>query len=403
MVRGMVLAWALAACGRIGFDPVPGPGGGDGAVSSDGSGGGSGSWTVTSVSGAPAGRYWHTGVWTGGELIVFGGTTANGSNHVNTGGRYAPSTDTWSATSTANAPSTRSWHSAIWTGTTGPAGAQNLMIVWGGRGPNNTGGRYAPATDSWTATTTSGAPSARWSHTAVWTGSRMILWGGYATTAVYFNTGGQYDPAADTWTATSVANAPSARTNHAAVWTGSKMIVWGGCTGTDSNCTSGTYPTDGGIYDPIADTWTAMSAVNAPTGRQSFRAFWLGGSLQKLLVWGGQPGGGADTNTGGLYDLATNTWTATSVVGAPVARSAFSAAWTGARLIVWGGYGTGAAGSGGIYDPVTDTWAPMSLSGAPPGAGEPLGPSTVWTGSQMIVWGGDGPNSGDDTGGIFTP
>jgi hypothetical protein len=32
----------------------------------------------------------------------------------------------------------------------------------------------------------------------------------------------------DTWTATSIVNAPDARATHTAVWTGSEMIVWGG-------------------------------------------------------------------------------------------------------------------------------------------------------------------------------
>ena len=41
-----------------------------------------------------------------------------------------------------------------------------------------TGGRYDPATDSWTATSTTSAPAARYYHTAVWTGSEMIVWGG---------------------------------------------------------------------------------------------------------------------------------------------------------------------------------------------------------------------------------
>ena len=55
------------------------------------------------------------------------------------------------------------------------------MIVWGGNdgiGGENTGGRYNPNTDSWTATSTTNAPSSRVPHTAVWTGSEMIVWGG---------------------------------------------------------------------------------------------------------------------------------------------------------------------------------------------------------------------------------
>jgi N-acetylneuraminic acid mutarotase len=43
----------------------------------------------------------------------------------------------------------------------------------------NDGGRYNPAADSWMAVTTTGAPAGRYSHTAVWTGSEMIVWGGY--------------------------------------------------------------------------------------------------------------------------------------------------------------------------------------------------------------------------------
>ena len=33
--------------------------------------------------------------------------------------------------------------------------------------------------DTWTATGTTNAPSRRYLHTAVWTGSEMIIWGGF--------------------------------------------------------------------------------------------------------------------------------------------------------------------------------------------------------------------------------
>jgi len=47
----------------------------------------------------------------------------------------------------------------------------------------------------------------------------------------------------DTWTATSTTNAPTARVDHTAVWTGSEMIVWGGFD------VSG-YPNIGGRLQP---------------------------------------------------------------------------------------------------------------------------------------------------------
>ncbi len=61
--------------------------------------------------------------------------------------------------------------------------------------------------DTWTATSTTNAPLARYSHTAVWTGSEMIVWGGVGG-GDYLETGGRYSPSTDSWTATSITNAP---------------------------------------------------------------------------------------------------------------------------------------------------------------------------------------------------
>ena len=130
-------------------------------------------WMATSRgTSIPAGREEHTAVWTGSEMIVWGGYS--GSSYLNTGGRYDPSTDSWTATSLTNAPDGRVDHTAVWTGTE--------MIVWGGWNfPDrlNTGGKYNPSTDSWTATSLTNAPEGRYYHTAVWTGSEMIVWGGF--------------------------------------------------------------------------------------------------------------------------------------------------------------------------------------------------------------------------------
>ena len=81
--------------------------------------------------------------------------------------------------------------------------------------------------DTWTATSTTSAPDGRYLHTAVWTGSEMIVWGGFNGSS-NVNTGGRYNPSTDSWRATSTTNAPAGRIGHTAVWTGSEMIVWGG-------------------------------------------------------------------------------------------------------------------------------------------------------------------------------
>jgi hypothetical protein len=228
-------------------------------------------WASTCVTNAPAGRSYHSGVWTGSEMIIWGGL--NNGSILNTGGRYNPSTDSWTATSTTNAPDGRFEHTAVWTG--------NEMIVWGGEGAFfvglNTGGRYNPSMDSWVATSTRiNAPSARQGHTAVWTGSQMIIWGGAYFSGGppdFFNTGGRYNPSTDSWTATSTTNAPSAREVHTAVWTGNEMIIWGG------DRFGSSYMNTGGRYNPTTNTWAATSTSNAPPPRALHTVVWTGSEM----------------------------------------------------------------------------------------------------------------------------
>jgi hypothetical protein len=123
------------------------------------------------------------------------------------------------------------------------------MIVWGGGNASTyfgDGGVYDPAGDSWTVTATMAEPQARYIHTAVWTGSRMIVWGGRGLgSSGYVNDGGQYEPVGNTWTATTTTGAPAGRYFHTAVWAGSSMIVWGG----DN---SGSILNDGGVWSTVS-------------------------------------------------------------------------------------------------------------------------------------------------------
>ena len=216
-------------------------------------------------------------------MIVWGGCISGACDQVlSSGGKYNPGTDSWTATSTNNAPAARTYHAAVWTG--------SEMIVWGGGDSFsflNTGGRYNPSTDSWTATNTIDAPAARQFPTngqaAVWTDSEMIVWGGWdGSTAL--NTGGRYNPSTDSWNATSTTGAPAARQIQSTVWddSDSEMIVWGG-----DSCSLGCYLNTGGRYDPGTDTWLATSTVNAPIARRAARAVWTG---REMIVWGGYDG-----------------------------------------------------------------------------------------------------------------
>ena len=349
---------------------------------------------------SPTGRVWHTATWTGNQMVVWGGYGHNG--YVNTGGRYDPATDTWTSTSIVGAPTARGRHTAVWTG--------SVVVVWGGEQFNydlKTGGRYDPLTDTWTPTAKPGAPTQRLGHTAVWTGTQMVVWGGqffdpYENDWRLLDTGAAYDPTADTWMPIATGGAPEARTNHTAIWTGSVMIIWGGAIDR--------YPyllASGGRYDLATNLWTETNWIGTPSGRSNHTAVWTG---SQMVVWGGlacqfdqqyrcinDP-----VNTGGRYDPETDTWLATSTAEAPFARSGHFAVWTGSQMVILGDrFG---AFSGGRYNPASDTWVPTSTTGA---AAATDGSSMAWTGSLVVVWGGHdgGPSSPYflETGGRYDP
>ena len=70
----------------------------------------------------------------------------------------------------------------------------------------------------------------------------------------------------------------------------------------------------------------------------------------------------------------------------------FSLIWTGTEMIAWGGssvagfaphYTITVRGDGARYDPATDTWSPIAAGGGPLPSGRP---TAVWTGQQMLIW-----------------
>jgi len=360
-------------------------------------------WSSLSTANTPTTRTAFSSVWTGTELIVWGGSGLTG--HLNSGGMYNPATNTWSAMTTTNSPSARSSHTAVWTG--------SKMIVWGGVGDASdlkTGGIYDPILNTWASVTTTNSPAARNGHSAVWTGTEMVVWGGYSS-GTYTNTGGRYDPTSNLWTsATATAGAPTSRASHGAVWAADKMVIWGGST--YDGFMSYSYYNTGGRYNPLSNTWSAMTTTNAPAGRNAEHLVWTG---TEAMIWGGA----APTMMampysyiagGGRYDPASNIWTSISSTNAPSVREGHSMVWTGTKMIVWGGgyndflSSTQLLSTGGIYSPTSDSWTATSLAGAPDAR---TIHAAVWTGTDMIVWGGTvwtgSGFSTTNTGMIFSP
>ncbi|MFH1421559.1 MAG: hypothetical protein ABIH42_02440, partial [Planctomycetota bacterium] len=292
-----------------------------------------GIWSSVSVSPITK-RCLHAAVWTGSEMIIWGGGYYTGFTSVNLvyhkdGAVYYPSTDTWD-TITESPVEGRDSCAYVWTGSD--------LIIWGGekRDIQNDsisyyadGAGYNMEENSWSVLSYS-LLSQRAGHTAVWTGSEMVIWGGEISENGYYSfyyDGAKYNPATDSW---SLISPPpiAGRSNHTAIWTGNEMIIWGGEGG-------GSCYNDGASYNPAADTWTLID--RAPIDERVYHsAVWTGG---EMIVWGGYYYSNeteAYYNDGAKYNPATDTWTVLSE--SPLsARDWFSCVWTGGKMIIWGG------------------------------------------------------------------
>ena len=327
------------------------------------------------------GRIFHSMLWTGKEVLVWGGGSEG--TFFGHGLRIDPTAKARTVMADKGAPSGRWGHAAVWTGTE--------MIVWGGRSQfasadhHADGGRYDPKTDTWKPLAAANAPSARSQLATAWTGEEMLVWGGFGNGATAWDTGGRYDPKADKWRPMTAKGAPEARVEPLSVWTGKELLVWGGIT-PDLKRTF----RSGARYNPATDTWTPIASDDTAPAVWGSRAVWTG---KEMIVWGGAHQNGDENvnevlRTGSAYDPVRNRWRALSAEGAPSARFFHDAVWTGSRLVVWGGGDQNPPrhfDDGGEYDPATDRWSPLKWADRPSARGMH---TSVWTGRGMMVFGG---------------
>jgi len=254
------------------------------------------------------------------------------------------------------------------------------LLVWGGDSPTGltaVGARYDPGCDRWTPMSTAGAPAARDLRTAVWTGTEMIIAGGYAPAGIDVD-GGRYDPVADAWAPIASDPALANCPSERGFWSGADVLLW---------CFDRVLR-----WNAATDVWTASpdSSSGGPSARGLGGSAWTG---TELLVWGGGLATPSDyyilATDGGRYDPAADAWAPIATAGAPLPRRLPVALWTGTEMLVWGGDGDNltmpAPTDAGRYDPATDSWLPLGVSGAPAWRPEL---SAAWSGSDLIVWGG---------------
>lgn len=333
-------------------------------------------WRAFSTTGAPTGRTRFVWQHVGSSLIIaWGGENVYGA-YFNSGGRYNLTTDSWSATSTGtNCPAAQPADAWAWTGT--------QLIIW--NGGTQSGARYNLASNDWSTMTSTNNPGVRINYTMVWSGTEAILWGGVDGVGAYVNTGGKYNPTTNTWTATATgANLPAGRSHHTATWDVARnyMHVWGGYAGSCLN--------SGGVYNG-ASNWYSLSA-GAPPAR------WRHGQVpyyfNGFMVWGGDDSFNNCLNTGGWYDGDTSgSWHTITTIGAPTARRYFASifGYNGRQMIIWGGEDLDhhVVNTGGRYIPQFDSWVALTTQDAPEARYYTKGVDFADEGLAMAVWGGN--------------
>jgi len=87
--------------------------------------------------------------------------------------------------------------------------------------------------------------------------------------------------------------------------------------------------------------------------------------------------------TGGVYTVSSGVWTGISPTNAPAAREGHIAIWTGTYMLIWGGQnGNGLLNDGALYNPATDQWTALGVVN-PPAARS--GATALWTGTQLFI------------------
>ncbi|MCX6123993.1 MAG: hypothetical protein NTV34_04485, partial [Proteobacteria bacterium] len=279
----------------------------------------------------------------------------------------------------------------------------------------NDGGIYDPAKNSWTSILrSSSAPAPRVHHSSVWTGNKLVVWGGHPNndSSVYMadplDTGGVYEPLTKTWTNIPLGdpNQPAARGHHTAIWTGDtgnqlsskKMLIWGGCRLETADACAHPFG-DGAFFDPETLKWSKLTTSGPnPTARHNFSAVYAPGQA-RLYIFGGFDRESNVISEGAFLDLYTLTWF--SMAAMTEGRFKHQAVWAGDKMMIFGGK---------TYNTSTRNYelASSVVAYIPPfNAGQNLGRwiayktdememtrlktiehSAVWTGRSMIVWGG---------------
>jgi len=323
-------------------------------------------------------RFQQASVWTGDEMIVFGGYDGAGGGSADGAAAYSPATGSWRRL--ADPPDDVSGAPvAVWTG--------SEVVAFGGPPEGGTHGAvYDPQADEWRPVASSVLGTAVSSVThANWTGTQVLLVGASGPRGE--RGAALYDPATDRWTG--LPDAPEALPEGKAVWTGSELVVVGTDEGSGSRAPQRLYAL---ALDPATARWRTLPDAPLAARGQALVA-WTG---SEIVVAGGHDYARAssvgDHRDAAALDPATGTWRLL-----PEAPAAFEGIDRYDDVTVDGQViaflTADPEGRVLVFDPATEAWRWATAPDRPelqapdelPGRREA---PVVSTGSSALIWGG---------------
>jgi hypothetical protein len=295
-------------------------------------------------------------VWTGDEMIVWGGRVPESEPVYADGAAYDPAAQSWRVLAPAPIAG-RDDHVAVWTG--------DEMIVWGAAGGAPNGAAYDPSTDTWRPIAPSPLDSLT-VYAGVWIGDEMFVYGNTPDGAF----AAAYDPVTDTWRPILTRSLRSTNSVVPIVlWTGEVVVVL--------DRVPGVQDLPFGLYDPESNSWREGTT-------DVFRAQGLGATTLDGLVYVGNYYPGHGTNPafwarGGMatYDAEQDQWTLRAPF--PVEGCEGLPTLLGLDRLLFESH----CGVMALYDPATDAWTTVPT---PTATTTQLAQGLVWTGRELLSW-----------------
>lgn len=331
-----------------------------------------------------AGRIGAGVVWTGEEMIVWGGISrAKDIEAAADGAAYDPAADSWRTI----APAPRGvlgdvGTAAAWTGTT--------AVFWAGNSPDGpaVGGVYDPSTDAWRRLP-GGPLGPREGYTSVWTGTELLIVGGTSGDGFAQPVAAALDPRTGSWRLLPGLNEFVALRPTGAVWTGDQVFLAGArflCPEEGSSCADVTPVFI--AYDPTTDRVDEIDLVGAPLDEPSGSSFAPVGWFDERVVLSTSNGASARLV---FYEPGTARWDIGAAPPCAAADDGYEqAAWLGDRFVVPCGRVRIQ-----LYDVASDAWTILAAGRSP--LNTRLGSAIAWSGSDLIAWSGTVYREGNPT------